>query len=155
VGNQNADAENDKDRCYSREHGQSCTVQRSKRRRAPHSQSDSSGNGSCNRPDDFRQQRRAALEMAIVRTCAVLTIFVFDSPLRKNFSPPLDGRIQLSILPRSPSDWWQRQDGDAAKTGQLPYQADGLWAIFLFLSSCRQLQIQIELQPQTISFRSN
>jgi hypothetical protein len=34
----------------------------------------------------------------------------FRFPLRKNFSPPLDGRIQLSILPRSPSDGWQRQD---------------------------------------------
>jgi hypothetical protein len=52
--------------------------------------------------------------------------------------------------------------GGSVKTATLPRQGnspikltDGLWAIFLFLSSCRQLQIQIELQPQTISFRSN
>jgi hypothetical protein len=54
--------------------------------------------------------RPAALEIAIVRDLwSVLTIFVFDSPLRKNFSPPLDGRLQLSILPRSPSAGWQRR----------------------------------------------
>jgi hypothetical protein len=62
----------------------------------------------------------------------------FRFPPKEKFSPPLDGRIQLSILPRSPSDGWQRQDDDPAKTGQLLYQADRLWAVFLFPSSCRQ-----------------
>ena len=62
----------------------------------------------------------------------------FRFPLRKNCSPPLDGRIQLSILPRNPSAGWQRQDDYPAKTGQFVYQADRLRAVFLLLRSCRQ-----------------
>ena len=56
----------------------------------------------------------------------------FRFPLRKNFSPPPDGRIQLSILPRNPSAGWQRQDDYPAKTGNSSIKLTAFGRSFCF-----------------------
>jgi hypothetical protein len=52
--------------------------------------------------------------------------------LRKKFSPPPNGRIQLSILLRSCFRRVAASRRLPAKTGQLLYQADRFRAVFLF-----------------------